>query len=92
MPILVLFAFLVGVLFGMRFKVLILIPAAAIGVIAIVCAGILLKDSISGILFRAVPAWAVLQFGYLCGLAMRYSVAFARRPSKVSIQGNQPTR
>jgi hypothetical protein len=92
MPILVTFAFLVGTLLGMRFKVPILIPAVGISAIAVICAGILLKSSIGDILFRAALAWAVLQLGYFCGLATRYSIAFARRPSKVSIPGNQPTR
>jgi hypothetical protein len=92
MAILVLFVFLVGTFFGMRFKVLILIPAFALGVVAVAFAGFLLKDSISGILLRAVLAWGALQLGYFCGLAMRHWIAFARHQSKVSIPGNQPTR
>lgn len=92
MAILVPFVFLVGALFGMRFKILILIPAVGIGVIAVTFAGILLKDSISSILLRAVLIWGVLQLGYFCSLAMRYGIAFARHQSKVSIPGNQPTR
>ncbi len=81
-------AFLIGAVLGMRFKVLILIPAIGLAWIVILAAGIARSDSISAILIATVLASTCLQIGYLCGTVTRYSVALARigRTRKDSLQ------
>jgi uncharacterized membrane protein len=71
-------AFLIGAVLGMRFKVLILIPAIGLVWIVILAAGIARDDNVSAILIAAVLASSFLQIGYLCGTATRYSIALAR--------------
>jgi hypothetical protein len=92
MPMLILFVFLTGALLGMRFKVLILIPAVGIAVIAVLWAGALRGDAASAISLAAALAWAGLQFGYICGSAAQYRIALARRPRKVLLRANEPTQ
>jgi hypothetical protein len=85
--------FLTGALLGMRFKVLILIPAVGMVVIAVLWVGILHGDSVSAMFIRAMLAWSCLQMGYFCGIVTRYRFALARigHPGKVSLQTNHPT-
>jgi hypothetical protein len=71
-------AFLIGAVLGMKFKVLILIPAIGFALIVILAAGIARSDSISAILIAAALASSCLQIGYLCGAATRYSIGLAR--------------
>lgn len=92
MPMLILFVFLTGALLGMRFKVLILIPAVGIAVIAVLWVGVLRGDGAIAILLATALAWAGLEFGYICGSAARYGIALARRPRKVLLQANEPTQ
>ncbi len=72
----------------MRFKVLILIPAAGLAWIVILAAGFARDDNVFAILIAAVLASSCLQIGYLCGTVTRYSVALARigRTRKASLQ------
>jgi len=71
-------AFLIGAVLGMRFKVLILIPAIGLAWIVILAAGIAREDNVSAILIAAVLASSCLQIGYLCGIVTRYITALAR--------------
>jgi len=81
-------AFLIGAVLGMRFKVLILIPAIGLALIVILAAGVARDDNVSAILIAAVLASSFLQIGYLCGAVTRYSIALARteRTRKASLQ------
>jgi hypothetical protein len=92
MLMLILLAFLLGALLGMRFKVFILIPAIGFGLLAILAAGIARGNSASGTLIAAVLASSCLQIGYISGIIIRYSVAPARagRRRKVSPQVESP--
>ncbi len=78
MSLLILLVFLIGAALGMKFKVLILIPAIGFALIAVVAGGIAYGDSVSAILIAAVLASSSLQIGYLCGTVMRYSIVPAR--------------
>jgi len=69
---------LIGAALGMRFKVLILIPAIGLGFITILAGGIGRGDSASAILIAAVLASGSLQIGYLCGILTRSGIASAR--------------
>ena len=88
MSMLILLAFLLGAVLGMRFKVFILIPAIGFALIAILAGGIARGNSVSGTLIVAVLASSCLQIGYLLGIIARYSVALTRagRPRKASIE------
>lgn len=92
MSMLIVFVFLTGALLGMRFKVLILIPAAGIALISILSVGFFRGDGASAILLCAALAWAGLEAGYLCGSATRYGIVRARRSHKVLLRANQPTQ
>ena len=88
MSMLILLAFLLGAVLGMRFKVFILIPAIGFALIGILAGGIAGGNSVSGTLIAAVLALSCLQIGYLLGNIARYSVALTRagRPRKASIE------
>jgi hypothetical protein len=88
MWMLILLAFLLGAVLGMRFKVFVLIPATGFALIAIFATSTARGNSLSGTLIAAVLASSCLQIGYLLGIIARYSVALARagRTRKASIE------
>lgn len=67
MLILAMAAILLGAVLGLRFKVLILLPAAVVAVAIIVAAGSIEHSSFSAIAVDAVLVLAGLQMGYLAG-------------------------
>lgn len=88
MSTLVLPVFLTGALLGMRFKVLVLIPAVGLAVMAVIWVGTLRGDGVAAVFLQATLAWSCLQIGYLCGVAL----AHIGHPRKVSLQTNHPKR
>jgi len=86
MSMLILLAFLLGAVLGMRFKVFILIPAIGFALIGILAGGIARGNGVSSTLIAAVLASSCLQIGYLLGII--YSVALNRagRQRKASIE------
>jgi len=88
MTMLILSMLLIGATLGMRFKVLVLIPAIGLASIAIFAGGIARGDGASVVLIAAVVASGGLQVGYLCGILARYRLAAARRgrPRKAALQ------
>jgi hypothetical protein len=58
---------LIGVLLGLRFKVLILVPAIVVGSTAALWSGIAYNDSLRSILLVTAATITALQFGYLGG-------------------------
>jgi hypothetical protein len=78
MAITVLLVFLLGAVLGMRFKVLILIPAIAFALLTIFAGGIGTGDSLWAALSAAVLASICLQIGYLGGTVTRHTMALAR--------------
>jgi hypothetical protein len=81
----------VGVLLGMRFRVLVLIPAIAFAVL-IEVAVVSGQHSFGSITPLAVATVAILQIGYWAGLAGRYLSASVRvsRARDVSLSGSRP--
>jgi hypothetical protein len=75
MMTLIVLIFLIGAMLGLRFKVLILFPAMALALIAVLAGGMTGGDSLSAILIAAVLAASCLQVGYLCGVLARYRIA-----------------
>lgn len=78
MLVLMLLAFLIGAVLGMRFKVLVLIPAIGFVLIAVLAGCFVGGESISITMATAVFAASCLQIGYLGGVATRYTTALAR--------------
>jgi hypothetical protein len=82
MPILAITAFLFGAFLGLRFKVLILLPAAGLGIVGVLVGGLILRES------PVTLSWAIgffifaIQVGYLAGLFVGYQLfpIPARRP------------
>jgi hypothetical protein len=75
---LLLLALLIGAVLGMRFKVLVLIPAIGLIVPAIVAAGMIRGESVASLAVIAIVAGSCLQIGYLAGAVTRYATAAAR--------------
>ena len=62
---------LVGIALGLRFKVLILVPAVALATAFAMIVGIARTDHIGSIVLVMVIAGTAVQFGYLAGIAIR---------------------
>jgi hypothetical protein len=59
--------FLVGVMLGLRFKVLILVPAIGFSALGIVANGIVIGESLWRLALVAVVAVTAIQLGYVGG-------------------------
>ena len=69
---------LFGAVFGVRFKVLVLVPAILVGVPGIAVVGAISGASIATIVTNAITWSFALQFGYLGGLLTRSVMVAAR--------------
>ena len=72
MTLLVMPAMLIGAMLGLRFKVLILVPAIVIGSAATLGAGMTHSNSLWSILLAMVLVISALQIGYLGGAVIRF--------------------
>jgi hypothetical protein len=81
-------AALLGAVLGMRFKVLILIPAIGFALIVIIVDGIARGTNVYGILIAGIVASACLQIGYIFSIVTRYCIVSARagRLRKISLR------
>jgi hypothetical protein len=75
MALLVGMSFLLGALLGIKFRVLILIPALGAILLTVVAIGIAHVDAVWAILITLAAAVSSLQIGYLGGAIMQYAVA-----------------
>ena len=73
----------VGILLGLRFKVLILLPASLGALLGVICAGVVRADSPWNVGLSAAVAIACLQVGYLAGIAILDRLASAK-PGRLS--------
>ena len=71
MMILAVAAMLVGAALGLKFKVLILLPAIVIGLAVIFAAGLFGLSSQGHFMLAAALATVALQIGYLAGIVIR---------------------
>jgi hypothetical protein len=76
--LLLLLAILVGAVLGMRFRVLVLIPAIGLTVATILAAGMIRGESVASFAITAILAGSGLQIGYLAGAIARYATAPGR--------------
>jgi hypothetical protein len=78
MSMLILLVFLTGAVLGARYRVLALVPAAAIALIAVFATGTALSLSLAAVVLMALAALVCLQIGYMGGLLTRYTATMAR--------------
>jgi hypothetical protein len=69
---------LLGAVFGLRFKVLVLLPAILLGATSIAVIGTMLGTPISTIVINTMACNFALQLGYLAGLFCRFVMVGAR--------------
>jgi hypothetical protein len=78
MSVLATITFMTGIVLGMRFKFLVLIPATVFAVVAIVAVGVAHADDTSSMVVAMLIATICLQAGYLGGLFGRYAAVVMR--------------
>jgi hypothetical protein len=71
-------SFLVGMVLGQRFKVLILLPAITLAVLAVIGGGLARAEPTWSIVLIAIGAAVALQVGYLVGTGIRSLIVGAR--------------
>ena len=71
-------AMLIGAVLGLRFKVLILVPATIIGSAAALAVGMAYGKNVWSILLDMVLVIAALEMGYLGGTVIRFVIAGTR--------------
>ena len=78
MTMLVLCCALAGAVLGLRFKVLVLVPAIGLAVLIVVVSGVARADGTWAIVGAAAAVATVLQIGYLAGTLTRFAIASGR--------------
>jgi len=88
MSMLLLLVLLIGAALGMRFKVLVLVPAIGFLFTAILVACVMRGESLSMTIAAVVLTVSCLQIGYLGGVVTRYTTAPAdsSRPRKGALK------
>jgi hypothetical protein len=81
---------LLGAVFGLRFKVLILVPAILLGMIVVTATGLTRGDGTLAILLAAALVATALQLGYLGGIFTRFVMAASRAPRSRAIWNHRP--
>jgi hypothetical protein len=71
---------LVGAVFGLRFKVLVLLPLSLLGLVGIGLGTLLVAQAFGSIVINFVVFALSLQGGYLFGSLVRFTIAGARTP------------
>jgi len=89
-----LISLLAGMVLGQRFKVLALVPAMVVSLLAAIGVEIVRHGGLGPTVLMAALAVASLQIGYLAGVGIRYSLAAARMSGlrTGSLHGSEPVR
>jgi hypothetical protein len=69
---------LIGAFLGMRFKVIVLIPAIGVVLAVAVLIGLVRGEHFVAMALQAAGAVTFLQTGYLCSIVIRFGIASAR--------------
>jgi hypothetical protein len=72
----------VGIVLGLRYKILILVPAVLFAMTIAIIIGVARADSFWAIVLTTVVLVIVIQLGYLAGIAIRAIIAAIRPPRK----------
>jgi hypothetical protein len=78
MSVVALIALMIGLVLGMRYRFLILVPATVLAVIAILAVGITHADDAGSMIIGMLIAAICLQAGYVTGLCARYAAVMMR--------------
>ena len=81
---------IIGILFGLRFKVLVLLPVLVASIIVVYGIGFVREDDVSGTTFIAASVAVALQLGYLCGSGLAFIVAALRERFARGFRGEPP--
>jgi hypothetical protein len=83
-----LISFLVGAVFGLRFKVMVLLPLSVVGGTAAGVIALVVTQSVASAAVGLVIYVLTLQAGYLLGSMSRFTIAAARagRPAESSVR------
>jgi hypothetical protein len=73
-PVLAIITFLAGIALGLRYKVVVLIPAVVLVMLLAMIVGIARGDRVLSIVLATAIVGAVIQVGYLVGAQIRASV------------------
>jgi hypothetical protein len=82
MTAITIFSFLIGTVFGMRFKVFVLGPASLVAIVVIAVATPVLGETSWSALMAMVVSLASLQMGFLGGMTIESVIAIPRRVEK----------
>jgi hypothetical protein len=72
----------VGIVLGLRYKILILVPAVLFAMIFTIMVGVARADSFWSIVLTTVALVTAVQLGYLAGIAIHAAIAAIRPPRK----------
>src|SRR5215470_14780585 len=72
----------VGIVLGLRYKILILVPAVLFAMILAIAVGVGRADSFWSIVLATVALVIAVQLGYLAGIAIYAAIAAMRPPRK----------
>jgi hypothetical protein len=86
-PELTIISILAGIALGLRYKVVILVPAVTLAIIFAMIVGIARADHVWSIILAMVALGTAVQLGYLAGTAIRAAVGSIRAPA---IGGRNP--
>ena len=78
MSIVALITLMTGLVLGMRYRFLILVPVTVFAVVAILAVGLTHADDIGSIIIAMLIAAICLQAGYVAGLCARYAAVMMR--------------
>src|SRR6266849_7948064 len=87
MLVLTIISFLIGVILGLRFKVIVLVPAFGLALALIAVSGIVMEEGVWRPVSTTVAVVTFLQLGYICGSILR--IAFYR--TRVADHGRAST-
>jgi hypothetical protein len=72
----------VGIVLGLRYKILILVPAVPFAMIFAIIVGVARADSFWSIALTTVAVVTAVQLGYLAGIVIHAAIASLRPPRK----------
>jgi hypothetical protein len=77
----------VGIVLGLRYKILILVPAVLFATVLAIAVGMGRADSFWSIVLTTVALVTAVQLGYLAGVVIHAAIAAIRPPRKDGVSG-----
>jgi hypothetical protein len=78
MALLAILSFLAGAVLGMRFRVMVLIPAITCALATAIAIGAFRQQTVGSVALVAAATVTCLQIGYMAGIAIRHFLAATR--------------